>query len=68
LKRGERAAIGEPNRCGKSTLLRILLGLERPDAGEALTGGRLRLGCYSMRRTARIVRVAAGPPTMRMAR
>jgi zinc transport system ATP-binding protein len=39
VKRGEFVAIAGPNGGGKTTLLRLVLGLERPDAGEALLFG-----------------------------
>jgi zinc transport system ATP-binding protein len=39
VERGEFVAIAGPNGGGKTTLLRLILGLERPDAGEALLFG-----------------------------
>jgi zinc transport system ATP-binding protein len=39
VERGEFVAIAGPNGGGKTTLLRVLLGLERPQAGEALLFG-----------------------------
>jgi zinc transport system ATP-binding protein len=39
IDRGEFVAVAGPNGGGKTTLLRILLGLERPDAGTALLFG-----------------------------
>src|SRR5205085_8899302 len=35
-----------PNGCGKTTLLRILLGEERPDAGEVRVGQHVRFGYF----------------------
>ena len=40
LNSGERVGLVGPNGCGKTTLLRILAGLETPDAGQVLFGGR----------------------------
>jgi len=37
---GEFVAIVGPSRCGKSTLMRLLLGFERPDAGGVFYDGR----------------------------
>lgn len=40
VKAGEMAAITGPTGCGRTTLLRILFGQERPDSGAAIVGGR----------------------------
>ena len=39
IDRGELVAVAGPNGGGKTTLVRVLLGLERPDAGDALLFG-----------------------------
>jgi len=39
VKRGQFVAIAGPNGGGKTTLLRLILGIERPSAGEALLFG-----------------------------
>jgi zinc transport system ATP-binding protein len=39
IRRGEFVAIAGPNGGGKTTLLRLILGLERPTAGDALLSG-----------------------------
>lgn len=46
LKRNQRLGIMGPNGCGKTTLLKILLGLETPDAGEARIGHLVSFGYY----------------------
>ena len=45
LNRGERAGLVGPNGCGKTTLLRLISGLEPPDEGSiAFVPGSLRVG------------------------
>ena len=45
LKQGERAALVGPNGCGKSTLMNIIAGVEKPDSGHvAMTPADLRVG------------------------
>ncbi len=46
LKRGERLGILGPNGCGKTTLLRILLGEESPSSGSARLGHHVDVGYY----------------------
>ncbi|GAB4574909.1 MAG: ABC transporter ATP-binding protein [Rhodothalassiaceae bacterium] len=41
VARGEIVCLLGPSGCGKTTFLRIAAGLERPDEGEVLIGGRL---------------------------
>ncbi len=41
---GERLGLVGPNGCGKTTLLRLILGQERPDAGQIQVAPGLRLG------------------------
>ncbi|XP_047329708.1 ABC transporter F family member 5-like [Impatiens glandulifera] len=38
IERGEKIAIIGPNGCGKSSLLKLIMGLEKPNGGEVLLG------------------------------
>jgi cell division transport system ATP-binding protein len=40
VRPGEMAAVTGPTGCGRTTLLRILFGQDRPDSGAAIVGGR----------------------------
>jgi iron(III) transport system ATP-binding protein len=44
VERGEFLALLGPSGCGKTTLLRLIAGFERPDAGELRVEGRLVAG------------------------
>ena len=46
LQRGRRLGIMGPNGCGKTTLLRILLGQEQPTSGAVKRGQLVQLGYY----------------------
>lgn len=46
LKNDRIGFIGE-NGCGKSTLMRVLCGMEPPDAGEVITGQTIKIGYYA---------------------
>jgi ATP-binding cassette subfamily F protein 3 len=46
LKRGQRLGIMGPNGCGKTTLLKILLGQEKADAGTVQQGHLVEFGYY----------------------
>ena len=46
LARGERWGVLGPNGCGKTTLLRCLLGQVRPDAGQVILGHGVAIGYF----------------------
>jgi len=46
VRRGQRIGIMGPNGCGKTTLLKILLGQEKPDRGEVKHGHLIEFGYY----------------------
>ena len=41
VREGERVALIAPSGCGKTTLLRLLSGLEKPDGGQISVGGQI---------------------------
>ncbi len=47
LWHGERVGLIGPNGSGKSVLFRLILGLEKPDAGEIYLGPSVRTGYYA---------------------
>ena len=46
IKRGQRVGIIGPNGCGKTTLLKIIAGMERADDGEVILGSKVSVGYY----------------------
>ena len=46
LKRGQRVGVMGPNGCGKTTLLKILLGEEKADSGTVTRGHLVEFGYY----------------------
>jgi ATP-binding cassette subfamily F protein 3 len=47
IRHGERVGLIGPNGSGKSVLLRLILGMEQPDAGEILLGPSVKPGYYA---------------------
>ena len=47
VRRHERLGIIGPNGCGKSTLMKLLVGQLQPDAGEIVIGETVRIGYFS---------------------
>ena len=50
IYRGERLAVVGPNGCGKTTLLKMLLGLLTPETGEVKLGSRVKTGYLAQER------------------
>ncbi len=50
--RGDKVGILGPNGCGKSTLIRVLLGAEPPDAGTVAHGTQLEIAYFDQLRAA----------------
>ncbi len=46
IRRGEKVALIGDNGTGKTTILKIITGLETPDDGEAVLGSRVQIGYY----------------------
>lgn len=51
LRREDRSALIGPNGIGKSTLLKILLGDEKPDEGTITWGSNVKIGYYDQEQT-----------------
>jgi ABC-type cobalamin/Fe3+-siderophores transport system ATPase subunit len=55
IDQGDFVGVWGPKRCGKSTLLRVMAGMEQPDSGDIAFDGR-RLAAMSARERARLLR------------
>ncbi|MBR5508932.1 MAG: ABC-F family ATP-binding cassette domain-containing protein [Lachnospiraceae bacterium] len=47
FRKQDRIGFVGPNGCGKSTLMKIIMGLEQPDHGEVIIGPTVKLGYFS---------------------
>ena len=66
LKNDRIGFIGE-NGCGKSTLMKIICGMEQPDSGEIVTGQTIKIGYYAQEiRTDKEAGLAYMAPDMRV--
>ena len=45
--KNDRVAFMGRNGCGKTTLMKMILGLEKPDSGEIGIGQTIRIGCFA---------------------
>lgn len=50
MKRGDRIGVIGPNGCGKTTLIRMIMGEESPDAGNAVVGKKTRIAWFDQNR------------------
>jgi len=50
ILRGENLCIHGPNGSGKTTLMKVILGQEKPDAGEVRLGHKVKIGYYDQER------------------
>ncbi|RNC67765.1 MAG: ABC transporter ATP-binding protein [Desulfuromonadales bacterium] len=50
MKRGDRVGIIGPNGCGKTTLLRTIMGVDSPDAGTVVIGKKTRIAYFDQNR------------------
>lgn len=47
FRKQDRIGFVGPNGCGKTTLMKIIMGLEAPDHGEVITGPTVKIGYFS---------------------
>ena len=51
IRKGERVFLLGPNGCGKTTLMKIIMGLERQDSGTVRLGAKVQPGYYEQTMT-----------------
>ena len=47
FRKKDRIGIVGPNGCGKTTLMKLIMGLEEPDRGQVITGPTVKIGYFS---------------------
>jgi len=50
MKRGDRVGVIGPNGCGKTTLIRMIMGEEEPDAGRVVVGRKTKISYFDQLR------------------
>jgi ABC transport system ATP-binding/permease protein len=50
MKRGDRVGVIGPNGCGKTTLIRMIVGEEEPDAGRVVVGKKTKISYFDQLR------------------
>jgi ABC transport system ATP-binding/permease protein len=50
MKRGDRVGVIGPNGCGKTTLIRMIMGEEEPDAGKVTVGKKTKISYFDQLR------------------
>jgi ABC transport system ATP-binding/permease protein len=50
MKRGDRVGVIGPNGCGKTTLIRMIMGEEEPDAGRVVVGKKTKISYFDQLR------------------
>ena len=47
FRKQDRIGFVGPNGCGKTTLMKLIMGLEKPDCGEVILGSTVKIGYFS---------------------
>ncbi|GFO68298.1 energy-dependent translational throttle protein EttA [Geomonas limicola] len=50
MKRGDRVGVIGPNGCGKTTLIRMIMGQEEPDSGKVVVGKKTKISYFDQLR------------------